>query len=128
MSWIDDAIVVSPVKYTLCLTEKSFRKALKPLNLPKSERPEFLATSHSNATTHFFESGDGSAAAIVALGSTDGRTIEQVHALLVHEAVHLWQAIRERIGEDSPSAEFEAYSVQAIAQRLMESYADQRKK
>lgn len=128
MNWLDDALVVSPIKYTLCLTERSFRKALKRLHVPKDGRPEFLSTDHANAATHFFESDDGGAAVIVTLGGTEGRSIEQVHSLLVHEAVHLWQAIRERMGEESPSAEFEAYSVQAISQRLMESYAEQRKK
>jgi hypothetical protein len=59
------------------------------------------------------------------LGSVaEGITGLQVAALLVHEAVHVWQLFRESIGEHGPSKEFEAYSIQAISQRLMERYRD----
>jgi len=36
----------------------------------------------------------------------------------------VWQEYSSRIGETNPSSEFEAYSIQAIAQRLMTAYAD----
>jgi hypothetical protein len=39
--------------------------------------------------------------------------------LLVHEATHACQHIRECIGEKEPSSEFEAYSMQAITQGLL---------
>jgi hypothetical protein len=43
--------------------------------------------------------------------------------MLVHEAVHVWQFHCENIGEREPSIEFEAYSIQAVSQFLMEAYA-----
>ena len=48
----------------------------------------------------------------------------QIAAMLVHEAVHVWQTIRRSIGETSPSSEFEAYSIQHIAQELMSRYVE----
>jgi hypothetical protein len=48
--------------------------------------------------------------------------LEQVYALLVHEAVHIWQDVKHRIGEDNPSSEFEAYAIQNISQELMLAY------
>ncbi len=50
-----------------------------------------------------------------------------IAGVLVHEAVHVWQYFCEDIGEENPSVEFEAYSIQAIAQALMRDYARQTK-
>jgi hypothetical protein len=126
MEWIDRALVVSPYCYGLCLSEADFKRQLKRLNVPRDDWPSFLGAEGGNATAHFFESAHG-LCAIVTLGGTNGKSIQQVHAMLVHEAVHIWQAIREHLGEKSPSSEFEAYSVQTISQRLMESYERARK-
>lgn len=128
MEWLDRALVVSPYCYGLCLTERDFHKELGRLEVPKDKWPPFLASASANATAHFFEKGDGALACIIALGSVKGRSVVQINALLVHEATHLWQAIREDLGEKQPSSEFEAYSIQTISQCLMESYAKARKK
>ena len=43
--------------------------------------------------------------------------------MLVHEAVHVWQAYCREIGERNPGDEQEAYAVQSIAQELMAEFA-----
>lgn len=125
MKWADRALVISPYYFGLCLTEKDFHRELRRLKVPRKEWPPFLGSTHANATAHFLEHSSGKRVAIVALGSTKGKTIEQVHALLVHEAVHIWQECRADLGERAPSSEFEAYSIQSIAQGLMVAWADQ---
>lgn len=60
--------------------------------------------------------------AVVQLGDTSERNIIEVYGLILHESVHIWQKIRELMGEKSPSTEFEAYSIQKIAQDLFWSY------
>lgn len=123
MKWLDRALIVSPYCYGLCRNEAEFHKELKRLKLPRKDWPEFMATTHANATVHFFEQmGDIGKCAIVCIGQTKGMTMAQVFAMLTHEAVHIWQAIRDDIGEKYPSSEFEAYSVQTISQRLMEAF------
>lgn len=62
--------------------------------------------------------------AIVQLGECDNRSIHQIHGLLLHEAVHIWQRLRTVMGEDEPSKEFEAYSVQRIAQDLFYAFEE----
>jgi hypothetical protein len=104
----------------MCQSEKEFRKELKRLGIPKKDRPEFINPG-ANATVHFFEK-DNATSAIVCIGNREGRTHNQVCGLLVHEAVHIWQEIKSNIGEKNPSLEFEAYSIQTIAQRLIEAY------
>lgn len=119
ISWLDTALIVSPIKYALCKSEEVFYKTLKKHRVPKSQWPPFI-NAGSDATTHLFSRGRDEFC-IVCLGSTGGMTKTQVHALLVHEAVHIFRWVKERIGEDFPSSEFEAYSIQAISQRLMAS-------
>ncbi|WP_284076271.1 hypothetical protein [Herbaspirillum aquaticum] len=123
MIWVNNALVVAPYFIGLCLDEKQFRKTQKAMGIPRKDWGEMVKPG-ADATCHTFIKGDGSLAAIVTIGPHQGKTIQQVHALLVHEAVHIWQNIRREIGEDSPSKEFEAYSIQSISQRLMEAYEE----
>ena len=127
LKWLDRTLIESPYHFGLCLSEKDFHKTLKRMNVAKDEWPSFMKTPQANATVHYFEC-DGSYSAIVCLGSTKGIQLEQVYAMFVHEAVHIWQAIKDHIGEDEPSKEFEAYSIQAISQRLMFAYKERKKK
>jgi len=48
----------------------------------------------------------------------------EIASLLVHEATHIKQKVMEEIGEDSPSKEFEAYSMQFISCSLFKQYAE----
>ena len=70
----------------------------------------------SDAQVSTFSDG---AYAIVQIGDTSDKDQIQVYGLLLHEAVHVWQFVKRRMGERDPSVEFEAYSIQAIAQDLL---------
>lgn len=60
---------------------------------------------------------------IVTIGQHAGKVKPlSVVGLLVHEAMHVWRQIREIIGEQYPSLEFEAYYIQAISQELIRGY------
>ncbi|ELW84528.1 MULTISPECIES: hypothetical protein [Acinetobacter] len=80
---------------------------------------EFMSMG-ADAQVNFY---NDSTLAIVQLGDIE-RTIIQVHSLLLHEAVHIWQRIKLRMGESDPSKEFEAYSIQRIAQDLFAMYEE----
>jgi len=121
--WLDRALIASPYYYRLCINEKDFHRELKRLKISQEQWPPFIT---KDAATHFFEGGDRPLA-IVTIGNAKGKSVPQLYAMLVHEAVHVWQDIKESLGEKSPSSEFEAYSIQALSQRLMESYERQRK-
>lgn len=128
LKWLDRSLILSTHYFTLCTTEKLFKKALKHLRIPKSWFPPFLSNWHSSATVHYFENRDElKASCVVCIGNTEGKSQSQVFALLTHEAVHMWQQIKEAIGEHSPSPEFEAYAVQSISQQLFEEYERQTK-
>lgn len=122
--WLDRNLVQSPCFLTLCASPATFAHVLKHLKVPQDQTPAFVSGGKS-ATVHFFESPEHNLCAVVCI--SPNATVEpiQVAALLVHEAVHVWQAIREDLGEKDPSSEFEAYSIQSIAQGLMYEYARQ---
>lgn len=52
------------------------------------------------------------------------KTLKPVEAvgILVHEVVHVYQSMIDEIQEHKPSSEFEAYSIQQIAQNLISEY------
>lgn len=54
------------------------------------------------------------------------RTPRETVTLLVHEAMHVWRDIRENIGEEHPSSEFEAYAMQDIVEQLIKAYEQTR--
>lgn len=125
--WLDRCAVQLPYCYRLCVTEKEFHKEMKRLGVPKGNWPSFLAATHADATSHFFNHADGGKCAIVCMHkeTKQERSKDECFGLLVHEAVHIWQACREVIGEKEPSMEFEAYSMQRIAQNLIWSWMEQ---
>ena len=118
--WLSRTLIESPIHYALCLNEKQFYEEMARLKVPKHQYPSFLG-AHGHAATHHIEF-KGKPVSIVCLGSQEGRTEWEVLGLLVHEAVHIWQEMCLNIGEREPSAEFEAYSVQWIAQELMRAW------
>ena len=66
---------------------------------------------------------DGKRVAIVTVLK---RSPQDTVELLVHEAMHVWRDIRESIGEDHPSSEFEAYAMQNITSALFDAYVKTR--
>ena len=125
--WLNRNLLTNPYYFTVCTTKKSFNKELKKLDLKKHLRPSFLKTPQSHATLHYFESSAGKLCAVMCMPPSD-RELVELHGLILHEAVHLWQAAREYIGETHPSAELEAYAIQIIAQEMMWEYQRQTKK
>ena len=120
--WLDRNLVLGSY-YTLCTSPKMFKKELKHLEIPRDRWP--VLAGSGNAVTHFFESGKGKKCAIIYIHLTDARDPIEVAALLVHEAVHLWQWNCQTMGESNPSSEFEAYSIQWLSQQLMYEYVRQ---
>lgn len=65
---------------------------------------------------------DGGKYCIVQLREIQDKSLIAIHGLLLHEAVHIWQRSKLLMGEKEPSIEFEAYSIQRIAQDLFDMY------
>lgn len=125
VQYCDRALFISPVYYALCTNEKSFYKEMKRLKISKEIAGSFIKNEWSHATVHHFEK-KGKYMSIVCIDKKqaikDKRSPNEIVGLLIHEAVHIWQEIKLHIDENHPSAEFEAYSIQNIAQNLIGQY------
>jgi len=117
--WLGRDVGMPAPRMTLCLSEREYFKALQDLGC--SHIKDAWLGPNANASTHTLTKG-GHVATIVCL-QDDNRNPISTCAVLVHEAVHVWQAYTESIGEDKPSSEFEAYGIQSISERLMIEYA-----
>lgn len=122
MAWLDRTLITGPF-LALVTSEAEFYKALKAMKIPKADGPDWIKTPQADATTHWMTHESGELACIVALRLREGVNGVQVAAMFAHEAVHVFQRYCEHIGEEKPSAEFQAYSIQAITQNLMTAYS-----
>lgn len=118
--WLDRHIAAPGPFLTLCLSENEFQQAMRILGI---KRHNGWINPSADATTHIYTNKESRLCCIVCLNDFAGRDPIKVAGLLVHEAVHVWQAYAERIGEDLPGIEQEAYAVQAISQELMAEFA-----
>lgn len=119
--WLDRRIAAPGPFLCVCLSEPEFKTAVAHLKAPADL--DWIKTPQSDATAHTFDSHAGGLTVIVCLRRAEGRNPVEVAGLLVHEAVHAWQAYADHIGERSPGIEQEAYAIQSIAQELMAEFA-----
>lgn len=123
--WLSPILIRNAYYVGLCLSEADYRAAFVQLKVLPENQDAFGVTK--SAMVHHFEAPDGK---LICLVTMDGEKAKlktgcQIAALLCHEAVHVFQLFCTHINEDSPSREFEAYSIQSIAQELMQSYCRQ---
>lgn len=74
--------------------------------------------------TTFEHNDTGAFAMIVTFNRGSLNNFVDFAGIAAHEATHAWQHIKEYIGEGSPGMEVEAYSIQAIAQKLISAAAE----
>jgi len=117
--WLDRTLIRGP-HTTLCKTEEQYLRAMQEIGIDDPDKwlnPGQIALVH-----HFSSNIFGGRICVVCIGDIEGWDPIEVASILVHEAVHIWQAYVEFIEEDNPSNEFEAYSIERVAHNLMEEY------
>jgi hypothetical protein len=105
---------------TLCLSEDEWRSALASIKVNADGR--WLGDG-AHASTHFYVNTEGDCTAIVCVDVRPHLTGPEIAALLVHEAVHIWQDYCRRIGESNPGDEQEAYAIQYLSKTLIAEMA-----
>lgn len=121
--WLDRSMIVGP-HMCLCLSQEAFVAAFKHLEIDQYPK-DWIRTKQADATTHIADNPNGGLVAVVCLRLKPDLELISIYGLLAHEAVHIFQEWCDHFGEHRPSAEFEAYSIQHIAQQLMWSYDEQ---
>ncbi|MDO7520706.1 hypothetical protein Q5M50_04515 [Acinetobacter baumannii] len=105
------------VQYTLARSQLHMDLLFEDMN----KVDKFLSVDGAAAQVDFYSNGSY---AVVQLGDTSERKLIEIYGLLLHEAVHVWQKVKKLMGEKEPSSEFEAYSIQTIAQDLFKMYEE----
>lgn len=103
----------------LCKSSKEFERVLNYLKVPKENRPRWLS-ERAYGCVHHFENDEGEHVAVVCV--TPGLDNILAVAVLVHEAVHVWQKWAEMYDEKQPGQEQEAYAIQFITTELVKEY------
>lgn len=111
-----------PVEFGFCPSKGAWKREMRKMGYSPESYPDTAACA-----TTFTKNGKKKVIITVRDGAEKTHTLIEVVGLLVHEGVHVWQEIKQSMGEGSPSIEFEAYSVQAIAQELMAAFKASRK-
>lgn len=106
---------------------EAFKREMKRLGI--KEDVAFVNTDAS-ATTHFFTSKKHTNTAIICVDTKCPKRASptQMMALIVHEAVHIWQECKEMMRETKPGNEIEAYAIQWISQCCFDALMGRRKK
>lgn len=120
MKYIDDALLRRPCSVAICVDENAYLREMYRFGI---KVPSSFVISGMAATMHWLDdtTGTGESVAIVCIDPEKAKDLDgiQLACLIVHEAVHVFQNICQHWGEDSPSKEFEAYSIQRLSQQLM---------
>ncbi|MFA7557201.1 MAG: hypothetical protein WCZ20_05310 [Hydrogenophaga sp.] len=121
--WLNRRVAAHGPYLVLCLTEDAYKRVMAHAKV--TGYGPWISNTHSQATTHQLENPDHGLICCVCVRAWEGRDPVEVAGLLVHEAVHVWQAYAQNIGERTPGEEQEAYAIQGIAQELMAEFARQ---
>lgn len=123
--WCDPGWFRGSIYYGFCPSEKAWKKEAKRLNIDLGSYP---TTAASCKILNYKDDTKRICIVTVRDGLELDHNALEVACLLTHEAVHVWQELTEKIGEEAPSAEFEAYSIQAISQELIHAFEQTRRK
>lgn len=120
--WCNRDTFQLPLHYCLAVSEAEYLRVTTDLKIPANNIEPWIKNWHANATTHFFENRSmGKSCAVVCINMENAPSWVQLAGLIVHEATHIWQEAKSLIGEPNPSPEFDAYSMQSIAQNLLDA-------
>lgn len=112
-----------PLYYGFCPDEKSWHAEMKRLDVK-----EHVPYPEADGCVYEFTNSDKQTCAIVTINKKFDGDKKAVRDILFHESVHVWQIMTQVMGEENPSIEFEAYSIQAIASNILEAYDKSRGK
>lgn len=120
--WIDRAIIESPYCIGLCQTEKQFKNELKRLRVANPEQNHWVIEGKDATVTELEGSQKHEKCFLVGIKQDEHTKPIEIVGLLVHEAVHIWQKIRQDMREDEPGTEVEAYAIQSLSIKLIDAY------
>jgi hypothetical protein len=106
-----------PTYIGFCPSAKAWRREMRKLQVLDEPYPQ------TDAKCTRFETGDKTVVLITMSERLDDGCPIGRAALLVHEAVHAWQYVREDIGQTGREGkEIEAYAIQYLTMKVLDAY------
>jgi len=115
--WIEQGW--QPVAIGFCPNAKAWDREIKRLN---GDQPWPTSADKGGYTLLGTNSETGCSTTLVCIGRGAERDAMEVILTILHEAVHVWQFVRQVIGEHHPGIEMEAYGIEGITRGLIEAY------
>ncbi len=111
-------LAMIPMYFGFTTDSKAFDLEMRRLGVEAP--PPFVGATP--ATTHtIINKKTGKTVCIVCLDTSRLKgNRNSMLALLVHEAVHVWQSALEAMGAETPHGEFEAYTIQYLSQLMFD--------
>lgn len=112
-----------PVHYSFCPSEAAWGREMKRLKIPNPiPYPDSAGRcTHFEPTKGKDEEGHRECVIVTVAHDPKASGGDYV-GVLVHEGLHVFQAMCRVIGEEAPSPEFAAYTMQAIITELMHAF------
>lgn len=121
--WLDAGCFRGVFFMAFVPNEKAWNKEMKKL---KENEPYPTAAGH----THFFPKTQWHGpCCLVTLRDELEKTHTplEISGVMVHECVHVFQFLKNVIGEDDPGMEMEAYTIQYIYTNMMNAFEEMRR-
>lgn len=104
---------IGRVYYTIVFNEKQKTKFLNKHGIPECA----VQSLDTDACMHALEGESGEVFCLIECKNPESSVDYMM--LIVHECVHVYQEMIKWCSEESPSAEFEAYSIQEISRNCV---------
>lgn len=114
--------ILYPCWFAFCPTESEFRKELR-----QSSDPDFPFPDTSGCCVEYTDK-EGDRKTIVVINCDWEKDTATAMGVLVHECVHVVEAMIRVAQDDRPSEEFRAYMTQAVFCELLSDISEWRKK
>ena len=127
MVWLDRTLIRSHLHIGIAFHGKEVKHEMKRLRIDKSMIHQVYhdnwTHTDADATTIFLDNAQAREhLAIVLVHKRCPTKPHLIGGVLAHEATHIWQAIKETMGEEAPGHEMEAYAIQSITTKLLHAY------
>lgn len=115
---IDRTLIENPYRVHIAISDEQYQ-ALRGVYLGDSD--DFWTDSGSDAAVHEWDS-DGLKIIVVCIDPAFNGSASNALEVSVHEAVHIWQKIKQYFNEDSPSDEFEAIAIAGLSSKIVVAF------
>ena len=114
--------ILFPCWFAFCPTERDFRREMR-----RSSQPAFEYPSTDGCCVLYTDRVHNERRALVVINTDWSEEPSVAMGVLVHECVHVVEAMIRAAADDRPSEEFRAYMTQAVFTELLSDISEYRK-